>query len=196
MLFLIRLFNDYLGFPLRRRYLLRVLLPLLPESGSILDLGCGDGKLAAALMKRRPGLKIQGADVYPQPGCCIPHRSIREVPYPFETASVDVVMLIDVLHHSPVPEVVLAEAARISRKTILLKDHYYTGSVGLRLLKIADYWGNKAYGVALPYRFLRPAEWEALFRATRLRVGHEHRFRYNPIDPCRHNLFLLEPTAG
>ncbi len=195
MLVLIRLFNDYLGFPLRRRYLLRYLLPMLPEQGHILDLGCGDGKLAVSLMKKRPGLRIEGADVFPQPDCSIPLTRIEKEPYPFEDSSFDVVMLIDVLHHSNQPESVLKEAVRISRHTILIKDHYYNSGLGFFLLKISDYWGNKPYGISLPYHFLRFKEWDALLSGLPILLKKVQRFRYNFSDPCRHHVMLLQKSG-
>ena len=37
--------------------------PLFPHGCRILDVGCGDGALAAAIMRRRPDLAIEGIDV-------------------------------------------------------------------------------------------------------------------------------------
>jgi SAM-dependent methyltransferase len=41
------------------------LLPLLPDEGTVLDLGCGPGRLAVPVARARPGLLVIGLDVSP-----------------------------------------------------------------------------------------------------------------------------------
>lgn len=48
------------------RYLERVLDALdLPDEGAHLDVGCGDGRAALAVARRRPGLRVVGIDAAP-----------------------------------------------------------------------------------------------------------------------------------
>lgn len=192
LLIFIRLFNNKIGFPLRRLYLCRRLLPLLPATGKILDLGCSDGRLASGLQKKNPGLHFCGADKVIQKNSFIPVTALSGLPYPYTDGEFDGLILIDVLHHEENPSQLLAEAARISPNFILVKDHYYTGKLSYFLLKISDYWGNKAYSIPLPYTFLRPEQWIELFNKQGLTVKHFSKFRYNIFDPCRHNIFVLE----
>jgi SAM-dependent methyltransferase len=192
MIRFIRFFNEHFGFPLRRKYLVKRILPLLPDSGTVLDLGCSDGRLAMEFMLKKPGLIITGADTLIQDDCKIAVTRLTGIPYPFPDGHFDCVLLIDVLHHAEDPEPILSEAMRISRKKLIIKDHYYTSRFSHFLLRISDYWGNKPYGIPLPYHFLKPGEWTALFSKLNIRTETISRFRYNLIDPCWHILFVSE----
>ena len=48
------------------------LADVIPSGGRVLDLGCGDGSIALALMQRRPDLQIEGVDVLARPKTQIP----------------------------------------------------------------------------------------------------------------------------
>ena len=76
---------------------------------------------------------------------------------PFEDNSFDLVMFVDVLHHAEDPASLLAEAARVSRKYLLLKDHVRTGLVGKWTLRLMDWFGNAQHNVVLPYNYLSEA---------------------------------------
>jgi len=195
MIWFIRFFNEHFGFPLRRKYLVKRILPHLPDSGTVLDLGCSDGRLAVDLMLKKPGLIITGADTLIQEDCKIAVTRLTGIHYPFPDGHFDCILLIDVLHHTEDPEPVLSEAIRISRKKLIIKDHYYTSRFSHFLLRISDYWGNKPYGIPLPYHFLKPGEWTALFGKLNIPGQTISRFRYNIVDPCRHILFVSEKPS-
>ena len=57
------------------------------------------------------------------------------------------------LHHVKKEDLktLFKEAIRVSKKYIIIKDHYYKNSLDYLILKIYDYIGNKPYGVNLPY---------------------------------------------
>ena len=42
---------------------------------------------------------------------------------PFEAAAFDALIIVDVLHHADDPALLLREAARVARRSILIKDH-------------------------------------------------------------------------
>jgi ubiquinone/menaquinone biosynthesis C-methylase UbiE len=42
---------------------------------------------------------------------------------PDEDNSIDVLMLVDVLHHTDDPGILLSEARRVTRRAVVLKDH-------------------------------------------------------------------------
>ena len=141
-----------------------------------------------------PGLnmKIQGIDLHVQPKTYITILKYDGDNFPFGNNEFDCVIMIDVLHHTKKPQKLLEEAKRVSRKYIVIKDHYWKNRIGFFILKISDYIGNKPYGVALPYNFLKLDEWHDLITQNALTIVKSKRFRFNMLDPCKNILFKLE----
>lgn len=163
------------------------------ESGStILDLGCSSGGLAKKLHEKDNSLSFIGVDTHIQPNTQIPVAQYDGYHLPFKDNSFDISMLVDVLHHDTEPEKIIAEAKRVAKK-VVIKDHYYDSKIGFEMLKVSDYLGNKAQGIALPYNFLTMNEWYGLFDQQGLRVCAEEKFRFNLFDICKHVVFELEP---
>lgn len=176
----------------RLRHLPPRLLAHIGDAETLLDLGAGDGRLAQALMKGRPGLLITGVDVCARAEAAIPVLRYDGHRLPFADNSFDLVLLIDILHHTEDPAQVLAEASRVARRALLIKDHYWENRWDHWLLSVSDYLGNRAYEVPLPYAFLRLEEWAHLFRASGLTVISMDRFRFSAIDRCKQVVFLVE----
>lgn len=137
------------------------LLPARPLR--VLDVGCGDGQLAALLMQLRPDIELVGVEFAPRPNCAIPVTAFDGRTLPFADGSFDVVMFVDVLHHTEEPRVLLREAARVARTAVLLKDHLRDGFAAQATLKFMDDVGNRRHGVVLPYNYLSHAEWIGLW---------------------------------
>jgi 2-polyprenyl-3-methyl-5-hydroxy-6-metoxy-1,4-benzoquinol methylase len=76
---------------------------LVPPRAHVLDVGTGDGRIAAALGTARPDLRIEGIDVLVRPDAAIPVGPFDGRAIPRGAGSVDVVTLIDVLHHADDP---------------------------------------------------------------------------------------------
>lgn len=142
---------------------------IIPHGAFVLDIGCGDGHLSAMLREKRPDITIEGLDVLKREKTWIPVRGFDGTEIPYETASVDVVMFIDVLHHVEEPIGLLREALRVSRGTIVIKDHLSDGWFAESTLKFMDRVGNARYGVAIPGNYWRMTQWEDVFRALGLR---------------------------
>jgi len=150
--------------------LIRHLAPLLPPEGLVLDVGCGDGLLGSCLAEANPNLKLTGLDVLVRPDTKIPVTAFDGTTIPFEDQSVDSILLIDVLHHTDDPSVILREARRVARKSILIKDHTRNGLFARSTLRFMDWVGNASYGVALPYNYLSYDEWQQMFSMLDLEV--------------------------
>jgi SAM-dependent methyltransferase len=133
---------------------------LLPESGSALDVGCGNGVISRLVMDSRPGLSIQGIDVLERPTCAIPMQHYDGMTFPFADDSIDSVLFVDVLHHTPDPGSLLTEAARVARHSIIIKDHLCNNAIAKGILAFMDWVGNRPHGVVLPYNYLSAAEWD------------------------------------
>jgi SAM-dependent methyltransferase len=138
----------------------------IPHRGTVLDLGAGDGSVAVALMQLRPDLKVEGVDVMIRPVTHIPVTQYDGVTLPFPDQSFDYVTIVDVLHHTDDAAAVLAEAARVARSGIVLKDHLVEGMLAEPTLRFMDWVGNRGHDVVLPYNYLTRDEWQdAYYRA-------------------------------
>jgi SAM-dependent methyltransferase len=154
----------------RVRVLASHLTDLLPQQGSVLDVGCGDGFIAETLMHARPSLRIEGIDVLVRPATHVPVKLFDGTCIPFSDSSFDAVMFVDVLHHTADPARLLSEARRVARQCIVLKDHSRDGLFAGARLRFMDFIGNAHHGVALPYNYWTTAEWEDAYAALGLRT--------------------------
>jgi SAM-dependent methyltransferase len=156
----------------RRVYVLsRHLANAIPGRGTVLDIGCGDGQIALALMRLRPDLKVEGVDVVPRPKTLIPIVQYDGVTLPYADKSVDYVTIVDVLHHTHDPGAILIEAARVARHGVALKDHLREGFLGNETLSFMDWFGNFGDGVPMPYNYLSRREWQGEYFRARLEVA-------------------------
>lgn len=132
----------------------------IPANARVLDIGSGDGSIAAAVMAQRSDVDIIGVDVLVRKNTRIPVVPYDGVSLPFEDSSFDAVSLVDVLHHTDDPFAVLAEAIRVA-PIVIVKDHLTHGLFALTTLRAMDWAGNVQHGVRLPYNYLSEEEWRS-----------------------------------
>lgn len=161
----------------------RNLAPLLPAGASILDVGCGDGFLSRRLAESRPDCRLEGIDVLPRPVTQIPTTPFDGRHLPYSDKSIDIVMFVDVLHHTDDPFVLLSEARRVARHGIVIKDHARDGFMAGATLRFMDRVGNAHHGVALPYNYWTREDWHNAFGRLNLTVE------------CWHSQLNLYPAA-
>jgi SAM-dependent methyltransferase len=94
----------------------RFVVDRLPHTGRVLEIGSGDGKVLRTLALHRPGLELNGCDVR-DPTTPTDVYAFRRMDrdLPFESGSLDAVLVVDVLEHVPDPRHLIAEAARVLR---------------------------------------------------------------------------------
>ena len=166
----------------RVRVLTHQIQGLLPKEGHFLDIGAGDGQMARRLAEGRRALRIEGIDPLVRPDTAIPVTEFDGLTIPFPDQSFDGAILIDVLHHAEDPARLLAEAARVSRDFIILKDHVVQGLAARSTLRFMDDAHNRRFGVALPYNYLDPGGWGELLKSCRLRAEvWETRVKLYPV---------------
>jgi SAM-dependent methyltransferase len=165
---IIKFSHQRLVFNRRTSVLAAWLAPLFPRNASILDIGCGDGTIDQELLKRRPDVSIVGIDLFARPSSRISITVFDGKHIPYGDGSFDVATFIDVLHHTQHPEVLLRQAKRVAKKAIVIKDHFRDGFLADATLRLMDWVGNAAHGVALPYNFWSHEEWETAFRSLSL----------------------------
>ena len=148
--------------------LARRLKSLIPPKASVLDVGCGDGHLAYRIKQEREDLSFRGMDVLVRKENVIPVQHFDGQTIPADAASVDVVMFIDVLHHTESPYALLREAARVARRSIIIKDHLIDGILAEPTLRFMDRVGNARYGVASPGNYWHQSQWDEAFETLAL----------------------------
>ena len=147
------------------------LADLIPANAKVLDVGCGDGSVAHLIGQKHPGVKIQGIDVLVRNQTYIPVTEFDGKVIPYGDGSFDVVMFVDVLHHTEDPTILLREAVRVARKAIVLKDHTCNGLLAGPTLRFMDRVGNQRHGVILPYNYWSKQKWLTAFDKLNLKIG-------------------------
>jgi 2-polyprenyl-3-methyl-5-hydroxy-6-metoxy-1,4-benzoquinol methylase len=161
----------YRGMFIDLECLATTVLSVAPQAKRVLEIGCGDGAMAAALRRVRPDMELVGLD----PGTAEPGRMftgdrdgvsfraistaqlLAERPAPF-----DLVVLCDVLHHVAEPERdrVLREAALLTTLggTVAVKEWEHGGGAGTAVAYCADRWVSGDATV----RFMRRSELDGM----------------------------------
>jgi len=152
------------------------------EPCSVLEVGCGDGRISQALMTHKPNLTFVGLEVVKRDICAIDYKLYNGNTLPFADQSFDYISFIDVLHHTTNAQELLTEARRVARKGIIIKDHYANNKVDFGLLALADWVGNWPYGVHLPFTYKSTEEWENLYATLALKPVQRHtKFKLHPL---------------
>jgi SAM-dependent methyltransferase len=175
MNFLERIYERWVGgrvFGRRVETLCDHLTPLIPPNARVLDVGCGNGLLASQLVQRRPDVQVRGIDVLIQEQCFIPVDKFDGRVIPFEDASFDVVMFVDVLHHTDDAMATLREAVRVARQVILIKDHPKDSLLAGLNLRFMDWVANRRHGIALPYNYWSRQQWDHAFATLGVTVSY------------------------
>jgi SAM-dependent methyltransferase len=155
----------------RSRILSRRIADVIPKNFSILDVGCGDGFLAQLISQARPDVSVTGIDVLVRERTYIPVHEYDGETIPYDDASFDGVMFVDVLHHTADPMVLLREAIRVSRTSIVVKDHTSDGLFADVTLRVMDKIGNARHGVSLPYNYWPRRKWFDAFATLGLQIA-------------------------
>jgi len=136
---------------------------LLNGEKTLLDVGCGNGRFTAKISKKF-NLDIQGIDIYCPKTTHSPVLVFDGKTIPFADNSFDSVFFIDVLHHTKDIEQILKEAFRVSKKSVIIKDHYCENHFERSILKLFDFIGNLRPEVPIPYNFKSSNEWDQILK--------------------------------
>lgn len=156
----------------RRAQVLRLCLAaMIPHNSRVLDVGCGDGLLDYEMIQERRDLELRGIDVLVREQTKIPVDKFDGMHIPYENASFDVVMFVDVLHHTDDPMTLLQEAVRVAQKTIVIKDHLCGSLLDKVTLRFMDKVSNQRHGVDVPGNYLSKKQWFDAFNNLNLSVS-------------------------
>jgi SAM-dependent methyltransferase len=146
----------------------------LPPDAKVLDVGAGDGWLDHLIQQGRPDVEIHGVDVLVRTGTHIPVTFFDGKQLPAADRSYDVVLFVDVLHHTDDPMILLREAHRVMKQAIVIKDHVTGAFLADTTLRFMDRVSNRRHGVALPHNYWRAEQWNAAFAALGLVEAERH----------------------
>lgn len=146
-------------------------------SGSrVLSVGCGSGDIEK-IIKFNGSKEIMGLEISESENPKIPIRLYDGKEFPFENNSFDSVLFVYCLHHTKdIQEIreLIEEAARVSKKEILILDHVYSNMLERFGLILFDYFCNKIFYLKLrmpiTFNYLKDKEWHNLFDDVRLKV--------------------------
>jgi len=145
----------------RRNEILSMLGSFIGNEKTALDVGCGSGEISAAISKGF-GLRVKGIDLCVSKNSLIDFTLFDGKTIPFESNSFDIVFLFDVLHHvngKPARDGLLFECFRVARKSVIIKDHYYSNFFQKQYLKLVDFATNFFPAVPTPFEFIKKSEW-------------------------------------
>ena len=109
-------------------------------------------------------------DVLVRPNARIKVTKFDGVHLPLGDKSYDAVIFVDVLHHTDDPAALLAEAKRVARGAIVIKDHTMDGPFAYQRLRFMDWVGNAPHGVVLPYNYWTEQGWRNAFKGLGLAI--------------------------
>jgi ubiquinone/menaquinone biosynthesis C-methylase UbiE len=160
----------------RIRALVDVICPHLEKGDRVLDVGCGTGALGRALMDSPhcpPGVHVEGLERVRRGNEAIVVHEYDGVTMPMADASVDVVMLADVIHHEEDPLRLLSEASRVARRIVIVKDHRLGAPFAQQRISLLDWAANAPYGVPCLYRYNTLPQWGEWYKKLGLSVKQE-----------------------
>jgi ubiquinone/menaquinone biosynthesis C-methylase UbiE len=180
------------------------LAPILHTGTRVLDVGCGDGRLAGWL-RRTSGCKVTGLDTIDYLMEPIPFRQFDGRSIPYDNNTFDVVLLVSVLHHAQHARALIREAARVGKRVAIIEDYCQT-PIGKLGLVANDYFVNilqNSYKVWSGYRrrSVFQMDWRLHFRTVanlrELFVQEGLRECHHSVTPrswkgMRHGTYLLE----
>jgi SAM-dependent methyltransferase len=183
--------RPWLAAPNRRRAaeLARTLLPWVPDSACVLDIGSGAGLLAEQLIVAgRDVTLLDVVDISMVPGKRATLFDGGRIP--FEDGAFDVALLITVLHHVRDPDASLAEAARVAQQVIVLEDLVETPRERF-WTQLGDSWLNWEWR-GHPHSNRSDAGWRAAYAKLGMKVIHAEQ-RLHSFWPWRfrHGLYVL-----
>ncbi len=162
----------------------------LKSTDKIVDIGSGSGDVAFLLKNK--GMDVTPVDVGDFHG----PRLIKTVIYdgnklPFPDKSFDKALLLMVLHHTPDPELVFSEAARVAKEIVLIETSY-TSQLSKFFTVITDAIGNLRLE-AFWKSYKSDEEWRKLIKKMGFIVADSHWFNDKNIGlPFLHISYYLK----
>lgn len=164
---------EWIFNPVYRKRVAGYVAAMCDDNSRVLDVGCNDGTVAMLIKAAKPSLRIEGLDIQGNVPCKIRRAIYDGKRMPFPDNSFDVVVAVDVLHHTTDMLPVLKEMKRVAKKYVIIKDQVARGPVTRGLLALCDIAANFHYGIRCTFNYPSNAEWYDYFRKAGLRLVEE-----------------------
>jgi len=166
---------------------LRWIEPGLGQNVQIVEIGSGPGSLLHVM--RTAGYRVDGLDIRDNSF----RPTLRPILYngdimPFKNKAYDTALLPTILHHTPEPDLILAEAARIARRLIIVED-VYDGAIMGWITKRFDSLMNLEFR-GHPHSNRTDAEWCRSFESHGFQLGYRKIYRVGFI--FKQAVYILE----
>lgn len=148
--------------------------PFLKTGEQVLDVGAGIGVINEVLAQK--DYKVISLD--------IDNKSlIKEVvpiiydgkKFPFKDDSFDSCLILDTLHHTPDPQLVLSEARRVVKDRVIVMENIHNGLFHKFLTILVDRLVNFDFG---KLNHKNDEQWKGVFRNLNLKIIGEHTSRF------------------
>ncbi|MEO0786429.1 MAG: class I SAM-dependent methyltransferase [Pseudomonadota bacterium] len=152
--------------------------PFIAPADRLIEIGSGPGSVLAVLEER--GLSATPLDIADSSfNDCFRPTLYDGKRMPFEDRAFDAALLLTMLHHTPDPDAILREAARIARRLIIVED-VYSGPLQRYLTYCADSLINlEVFGH--PHTNRDDAGWRATFDTHGLKLIHASQKPYGGL---------------
>lgn len=162
----------------------------------VLDLGAGTGWVAQRVAERK-GCEVHLVDVLDVNETELPLKIYDGRRIPYEDKSFDTTMLVFVLHHALNQKEILGEAARVTRRRIIIVEDTPRNLFELTVNKVCDTLGTFRHGFFDPHNYHRIEKWTEIFRELRLPLAHQQVISpFFPFYYTKAVFVLASPPAG
>lgn len=175
----------------RSKIVVNRVIPHLKNSRKIIDIGSGTGDVASLLKKEGKNITPIDVDNFHGP------RLVKTTIYdgktlPFPNRSFDTALLLMVMHHTPDPEIVFSEAARVAKEVVVIETSF-TNPVNKFFTVVSDAIGNLRVE-AFWNSYKSDRDWRVLFEKHGFQIKESHQFndRNLGIIPFLHILYYLK----
>lgn len=175
----------------RSETVIQRIIPYLRDSRNIVDIGSGTGDVAFLLGKR--GKKITAVDVGDFHGPRLVKTTIYDgKKLPFPNQSFDTALLLMVMHHTPDPEVVFSEAARVAKEVVVIETSY-TNPINKFFTVVSDAIGNLR-AEAFWNSYKEHSGWKEFFENHGFKIIVSYKFNDKNLGviPFLHILYYLK----
>lgn len=147
--------------------------PYIENSKKIIDIGSGTGDVA--LFFRNAGRDITPVDVADFHGIRVLETTVYDgKKLPFPDKSFDTALLLMVLHHTPNPELVFSEAARVAKEVVVIETSF-TNTINKFLTVLTDAIGNLRFN-AYWSSYKTDEEWRQFFNKKGYKIVESNKY--------------------
>jgi len=159
---------------------------------SLLDFGCGDGRIAEMADRGRREVRLYDVADYRKSGLSLPFTANwQEVEGGFDTT-----LAIAVFHHCENPEKEIARLRQVTKRLIVIES-VIDEAMPWATQAFVDWMYNRGLHpkaeIPVPGQFKKVQEWREVFAQNGFRVIHEQDLGIDlPVVPEHHHLFVLQ----